>query len=152
MDVVAPFEHVQPQLDCVGIIIANVDQRIEKLVPGPQKGQHGDDHHRRDAEGQNDAPEDAPGRGAIDARRFIEIARNGHDILAHQKDEEGIAKEGGHDQRQIGSNPSQPLKEHKLRQQCHLPRDHQGGEQQHKENVFAREAHARKGESHKCTG
>ena len=45
--------------------------------------------------------------GAIDRRRLVHLARDRHEVLAHQEHVEGVGEERRHEQRQPGPDPAE---------------------------------------------
>ncbi len=62
--------------------LAQVDQRVDEVVPGPHEGEDRERREGRFRQRQVDVPVDLPRVGAVDAGRLGELARHGQEELA----------------------------------------------------------------------
>ena len=100
-----------------------IDQRADKFVPMLDEGKDGDGGNGWFGKRQQDVPEDAYRRCAIEFGSFIQVARDGGEELTQQEDVERTpTKKGGDDQRQVGVDPTQIAEEQEGWHNGDLPR------------------------------
>ena len=141
---VRALEHRQAQLQGRVLGRGDDDQRPEEVVPRPHEldDRQGGQHRRR--ERQDDLEEDPEARGAVDARRLLELHGQRLEELAQQEDAEDAA-EVGHDQAADAVDEPQVPHDEEGRDEHDLEGDHQRDQQQHEEQVAADEAQPREG-------
>src|SRR5262249_27981646 len=68
------------------VLVGEEDEGREEVVPDVDEVEESDDGERGAREGEDDAPEDAPMRAAVDAGGFVEVAGDAQEKLAQQED------------------------------------------------------------------
>src|SRR5690554_5034760 len=81
-------EGAQTQHDGVGLHFAEIDQRAEEVVPGPDEGEDGSGGQHWHGKRNDDLPVDAPGRAAVHLGGLVELLGQATEELHHQEDEE----------------------------------------------------------------
>src|SRR5215217_522946 len=111
----------QRQGNRVEVLVLDVEQGTEELVPGGDEREDGGGGHCRYAEGQDDAQEGPEGAAAVDLGCVVKLLRQCLHELDHQEDEEGVGgHEVGNDQREVGVQPAELRKDDVLRYQEHM--------------------------------
>ena len=128
-----------------------IDQRRKEVVPRKDQVEqrHGDDHGRR--HGHDDAGENSERAGAVDGRRLVDLARDGHEVLAQEKDVVGVGKEVRHRERQPGAHPADVVEERKGRHHGDGRGQEDGGDEQREEQIAPWKAEAREAVRHHDT-
>jgi hypothetical protein len=105
------------------------------------KMRQGAEHGLR--QGKDDAREDVPGAGAVDARGVFQLGGQGEEELAQEEDAEG---EGhgrlGNDQSLVGAEPAELLGQDVLGHEHHRVGNHEAAHEEGEDRVAPGKAHA----------
>ena len=83
---------LQAQSEREQLLILQIDERAEKVVPGSHEGKQGNDGEGGLGEGEDHLPENLPFRAAVNLGRFRQLEGQRHKELPQQKDEKGVAE------------------------------------------------------------
>src|ERR1700683_864259 len=107
---VVPEARRQAQRQRVAVLVADVDQRAQVVVPAVHELEQDDGRHGRLGQRQDDPAVDVELVRPVDARGLRVRLRDRHEELPQQeRAEDRAAEERGHLQRQVRADPSEPL-------------------------------------------
>src|ERR1051326_1458494 len=98
------LERLQTERQRVLVLVREIYQRAEEVVPREHELEQRDNQQRGLGEWQDDLPEDTQLAATVDARRLGQILRDGHEELAEQKDVERAGEEARHPERLEGAD------------------------------------------------
>ena len=120
-------------------LAGQIEQGHQEVVPGEEEVEQADGGDGRDGLRDDDRAQDPERAGPVDHRGLVELARDRHEVLAEQEDVVGVREEVRDDQGQPRSVPAEPGEDHVGRQQRHLERQDDRGDQDDEEGVAPRE-------------
>jgi len=95
LGVVDVLEEVEPEGQGVAVLVGQVQQRTEEVVPGADEGEGGHQGDRRPGLGDDDPQQDRQEAVTLHPGGVVVFARDGQEELAEEKDVEGSAAEEG---------------------------------------------------------
>ena len=138
----AALEELEAEGERELVLVGQVDQRADEVIPHRQAVEQGDDREGRLAQRQDDPPEAAPARAAVEHGGLFQLLGNAEEELPQQEDVERAAEPRRHPQRLERADPAEVFEEHVRRHHDDGEGDHHGGQAEREHRVAAAEANA----------